>query len=394
MNKKILVINAGSSTIKWKIFLKENLEVYAEGLADRIFVDGIVQTKFNGEKFSRETTLKNHTEAAREVLKDLVDHKIISDYSEIELVGNRVVQGGDVFSESIILDENKIKTIDELSVLAPLHNPGAVETINAFKNILPHAKLTATFDTSFHTTIPAINSTYPINQKLAHELKIKKYGMHGTSHRFITMKLEEILGRKVTFINAHIGNGASLCAVKDSKSFDTSMGLTPLAGVMMGTRCGDIDPSIVKFIMENKHIDVKEVDKILNKESGLKGVSGISQDMRDVLKAAKEGNAQAQFTIDLYASKVADYISMYFNKLGGKIDGIVFTAGVGENSMPVRKAIVDQLHFTKIELDDSKNNGSIGEWAEISSANSNIKVYVIRTDEELLIAKDALELTK
>ena len=391
--QKILVINAGSSTIKWKLFEKDNLEVIAEGVADRINVDGQIITKFNGKKTEREVNLPTHTEAAVEIIKDLETHKIIEDLSTIKFVGNRVVQGGDVFPKSTIINDKELKQISDLGVLAPLHNPGAVLAIEAFKKILPDAQYSATFDTSFHTTIPAINNTYPMNQELAKKHKIKRYGAHGTSHRYITLELEKILDKKnVTFVSMHIGNGASLCAVKDSKSFDTSMGLTPLAGIMMGTRSGDIDPSIHKYVVEQEGITVQEFDRILNKESGLKGVSGISQDMRDVTEAALKGNKQAEFAMDLYAQKVADYVATYYNKLGAKIDALVFTAGVGENSSIIRGKIIDKLHFAKIKLDKSKNEAKFDDVNLITTDDSEVKVYIIRTDEELLIAKDAVNL--
>ena len=391
--QKILVINAGSSTIKWKLFEKDNLEVIAEGVADRIHVDGQIITKFNGKKTEREVNLPTHTEAAVEIIKDLETHKIIEDLSTIKFVGNRVVQGGDIFPESTIINDKELKQISDLGVLAPLHNPGAVLAIEAFKKILPDAQYSATFDTSFHTTIPAINNTYPMNQELAKKHKIKRYGAHGTSHRYITLELEKVLGKKnVTFVSMHIGNGASLCAVKDSKSFDTSMGLTPLAGIMMGTRSGDIDPSIHKYVVEQEGITVEEFDRILNKESGLKGVSGVSQDMRDVTEAALKGNKQAEFAMDLYAQKVADYVATYHNKLGGKIDALVFTAGVGENSSIIRGKIIDKLHFAKIKLDKSKNEAKFDDVNLITTDDSEVKVYIIRTDEELLIAKDAVNL--
>lgn len=391
--KKILVINAGSSTIKWKLFNEKDFDVIAEGVADRINVDGKLETKFNGQKFARDVQMPTHTEAAAEIIKDLETHKIIEDLSTIKYVGNRVVQGGDVFPKSVIINEKEIQQITELGKLAPLHNPGAVLAIEAFKNILPDAQYSATFDTSFHTSIPAINHTYPMNQELAKKHKIKKYGAHGTSHRYITLELEKILNKdKVTFINMHIGNGASLCAVKDSKSYDTSMGLTPLAGIMMGTRSGDIDPSIHKYVVEQEGITIQEFDTILNKESGLKGVSGVSQDMRDVTEAALKGDKQATFAMDLYSQKIADYVATYHNKLGGKLDALVFTAGVGENSFIVREKILKLLHFANIKLDKKQNESKFDEVNLITTKDSDIAVYVIRTDEELLIAKDALAL--
>ncbi len=392
---KVLVVNAGSSTIKWKLFEKNNLDVIAEGIADRIFVDGIIETKFNGEKQSREVTLNSHADASAEIVKDLESMKIIQNTEDVTNIGYRVVQGGTIFEVTTILDDEAVKMIDDLSPLAPLHNPGAVQAINAFSSLFKNAIGTATFDTSFHTTIDKVNSTYPMEQKLAKELKIKKYGMHGTSHKYITEKLEEVLGKdKVSFVNLHIGNGASLCAVKDSLSIDTSMGMSPLAGIMMGTRSGDIDPSIHAYVYKEKGIMPDEFDRILNKESGLKGVSGISQDMRDILKAISEGNEQADFTLNLYAQRIIDYTAIYLNKIEVKSDAIVFTAGVGENGVLLRERVINGLKSFGVEMDSEVNSGKIGDVQLISSANSAIPVYVIRTDEELMIAKENLEVSK
>jgi len=392
--EKILVVNAGSSTIKWKLLSKEDFSVIAEGLADRIFVDGLIETKYNGEKHKREVPLNNHVDASKEIYKDLTDLNIITDLNEVTNIGYRVVQGGTIFTDTSLVGPKEIKQIDELSHLAPLHNPGAVEAMKAFSKIFVNAQGSATFDTSFHSTLPAVNYTYPIKQELTKKYGIRKYGMHGTSHKYITEKMKEITGKdKVNFVNLHIGNGASLCAVKDSKSIDTSMGLTPLAGIMMGTRSGDIDPSIHAFVCNNAKITIDEFDTILNKESGLKGVSGISQDMRDIIEAAKGGNEQAKFTIDLYAQKIVDYLAIYLNKIGKDIDGIVFTAGVGENAFLVRKAVVDKINVLNFEIDDKKNEGKIGEY-ELISTKKSLPIYVIRTDEELMIAKEAIKVSK
>jgi len=392
--EKILVVNAGSSTIKWKLFLKKDFTVIAEGVADRIFVDGVIETKYNGKKHTREISLNNHDDASQEIYKDLKDLNIIDDVNEVTNIGYRVVQGGTIFTDTTLVGPKEIEQIDELSTLAPLHNPGAVQAMKAFSKIFVNAQGSATFDTSFHSTLPPVNYTYPINQKLAKKHNIRKYGMHGTSHKFITEKMVEITGKeKVNFVNLHIGNGASLCAVKDSKSIDTSMGLTPLAGIMMGTRSGDIDPSIHAFVCKNEGITIDEFDTILNKESGLKGVSGISQDMRDIVSKANEGNEQAKFTLDLYAQKIADYSAIYLNKIGKDIDGIVFTAGVGENAYYIRKAVINKINVLNFEIDDKKNEGKIGEYSLIST-DSSLPIYVIRTDEELMIAKEAIKVSK
>lgn len=388
--KKILVVNAGSSTIKWKLFSKENLHVIAEGLADRIFVDGAIETKFNGAKYGRKVQLNSHMDAANEIARDLEELSIIENKSDIEYIGHRVVQGGTIFADTVKIDEKEIKEIEELIPLAPLHNPGSVQAIKAMKQIFPNAINTATFDTAFHTSIPRVNYTYPINSDFAKKYGIRKYGMHGSSHKYITKQVEQLFKReRVSFVNLHIGNGVSLCAVKDSQSYDTSMGLTPLAGVMMGTRSGDIDPSIHAYACKEANISIDEFNTLLNKESGLKGVSKISSDMRDVKKAMLEGNQVAQFTFDLYTQKLADYTINYLNKVE-KPEAIIFTAGVGENCPYTRQAIIDKLHLLHIKIDNERNIGHIGDVQKISTDDSQVPVYVIRTNEELLIAQEAL----
>lgn len=390
---KILVINAGSSSIKLTLFNKENFEVVATGIAERITLPmGNITIKFNG-KHEKELALPNHRVAAQHILEMLNELKIINDVKEIEYIGYRIVQGGPYFNKASKLTEKEIQLIDEVSIYAPLHNPGAIQAIRAFNEVIPHAKASANFDTAFHTTINKVNSTYPIPREISEKYGIKKYGAHGISHRYITDKLQEILGKKsVNFVNLHIGNGASLCAVKDSKSFDTSMGLTPLAGIMMGTRSGDIDPSIHEFLMKEMNVNISEFTNMLNKQSGLLGVSGVSSDMRDVRSAAENGNENAIFALELYVQKIVDYTSIYFNKIGPKVDALVFTAGVGENSPKFRQEVIDKINFRHIKLDSAKNNGNISEFELISTPNSEIPVYVIRTNEELVIARDAVKL--
>ncbi|TNK83776.1 acetate kinase [Mycoplasmopsis pullorum] len=392
--KKVLVINAGSSSIKLTLFDKDTLEPLASGLAERITLPiGMVTLKFNGAKQEREVELPDHSVAVQVIIDMMMSMQVIKEVNEIEYIGFRIVQGGPYFDRSSKLSEREIELIEKVSMYAPLHNPGAVQAINAFRKFMPHAKLSANFDTAFHTTINKVNSTYPIPRELSEKYGIKKYGAHGISHRFITQKLSNILNKdKVNFVNLHIGNGASLCAVKDSLSFDTSMGLTPLAGIMMGTRSGDIDPSIHQFVLNATGIDINEFTDILNKKSGLLGVSGVSSDMRDIVGAARSGNEQAQFALDLYSQKIADYTAIYLNKIGPKIDAIVFTAGVGENSPYVRQNVLSRLNILNIKLDNELNFSKIDDFKLISSPESSIPVYVIRTNEELLIAQDALKL--
>lgn len=392
---KILVINAGSSSIKLALLEKENYKLIASGIAERITLPkGNIDIKFNGEKISGYYVMPTHKEAIEFILNIFEEHQIITDHKEIEYIGFRVVQGGPYFDKSSKLGPKEIKLIEKCSIYAPLHNPGAVQAMNAFTEVMPHAKMSVNFDTAFHTTIDKVNSCYPLPKSMNEQYGIKKYGAHGISHRFITQKLAQILGKKtVNFVNLHIGNGASLCAVKDSKSIDTSMGLTPLAGIMMGTRSGDIDPSIHEFVMKQNGMSISEFTNTLNKESGLLGLSGISSDMRDITKAKNEGNQDAIFALNVYAQKIADYTAIYANKIGKDIDAIVFTAGVGENVGHIRQNIIDRLHFKNIILDQETNSQfCTGDYLLISAPESEIKVFVIPTNEELMIAQDAIKL--
>ncbi|WP_036452645.1 acetate/propionate family kinase [Mycoplasma buteonis] len=390
---KILVINAGSSSIKLSLFNKDNFELLASGIAERITLPiGNISLKFNGNKYEYEFEMPNHAVAVEKLYQVMQEISLIKDKSEVEYIGFRVVQGGTYFDKTTKLNEENIEKIEECSIYAPLHNPGAVAAMRGFQKVFPQAKLSADFDTAFHTTISRINYTYALPREMTEKYKIKRYGAHGISHEYITGKLSEILKKdKVTFVNLHLGNGASLCAVKDSKSFDTSMGLTPLAGIIMGTRSGDIDPSIHQFVMKQADLDIDQFTDILNKKSGMLGVSGISSDMRDINKAAREGDAEAEFALELYAQKIADYVASYANKLGGKIDAIVFTAGIGENDGVIRNKIVNKLFFKKFEINQELNTADYDEFKLISTNNSEVPVYVIRTNEELVIAQNALK---
>ncbi|WP_027121243.1 acetate/propionate family kinase [Mycoplasma leonicaptivi] len=391
---KVLVINAGSSSIKFSLFLKNNLELQASGLAERITLEkGNINIKFKGEKFEKQLHLPTHAVAVEELTKLMLEIKLIKDVKEIEYIGFRVVQGGNYFNKTTKINEEVINTIDKISIYAPLHNPGAVQAIKGFKKTFPVAKLSADFDTAFHTTIDKINSTYAIPKDLTNKYDIKKYGAHGISHEFITEKLAEILNKKqVSFVNLHLGNGGSLCAVKESKSFDTSMGLTPLAGIMMGTRSGDLDPSIHQFLAKQTGLSIDEITDIFNKQSGLMGVSGLSSDMRDLRAAAEKGDADSVFAIELFTQKIADYTALYANKIGGNPDALVFTAGIGENVALIRKKVIDKLFFKKIKLDDKLNNSNIGDYQLISTPDSEVPVYVIRTNEELVIARNCVKI--
>ncbi|MFV8483025.1 acetate/propionate family kinase [Mycoplasma sp. 1932B] len=394
MNQKVLVINAGSSSIKLSLFNKETLELIASGIAERITLpEGNIVLKYNGEKYEKVVAMPTHEEAVNELYKLMQEINLISNPDEISNIGFRIVQGGTYFDRTTKVTDKEIALIDECSMYAPLHNPGAVQAILGFRKVFPHAKLSADFDTAFHTTINKINGTYAIPKKLTEQYKIKRYGAHGISHQYISEKLAEILGKEtVTFVNLHLGNGGSLCAIKDSKSFDTSMGLTPLAGIMMGTRSGDIDPSIHEFVCKQAGMSIEEFTNVLNKQSGLYGVSTVSSDMRDITAAARNGNEDAAFALELYAQKIADYTALYANKIGGNPDAIVFTAGIGENVALIRQMVIDKLFFKNIKLDNEANNAPFDEYALISSPDSEVKVYVIRTNEELVIARNALEI--
>ncbi|MGX9340831.1 acetate/propionate family kinase [Mycoplasma sp. 128] len=393
MSKKILVINAGSSSMKWSLFTKDKLELIASGLAERINIDGNLICKYQGQKFEKKIGLKNHEDAVRETLVQWQENHVIESIDEIDVVGFRVVNAGPELMKSMIIDDSVVETIEKYTKLAPLHNPGAIQAIKAFDKLLPNAKKTMNTDTAFHATIPEINHVYPINREIAKKHNIRKYGFHGISHRYMTERLEQILNKKpVNFVSLHLGNGSSLCAVRDSKSYDTSMGFTPLAGVMMGTRSGDVDPSIVAYLANELKIDAKAATDILNKESGLLGVSGISSDMRD-LEAKQLVDPNARFALDLFAQKVADYLAVYLNKIANKPDAIVFTAGIGENDPLTRQNIINRIHSYNVKLSEA-NTQKFDDYILISTPDSEIPVYVIRTNEELVIATDAKNLAK
>ncbi|MBN4083493.1 acetate/propionate family kinase [Mycoplasma sp. CSL10137] len=391
---KIIAVNPGSSSIKISIFEKDSLKLLANGLAERIGLkNGLVTIKSKQQKQTLELELKNHDDAVEGIYQLMQKMNLIKNKEEIEYIGFRVVQGGKFFNSTTKLTEKEIKIIDSVSIYAPLHNPAAIKTIRGFQKIFPNSKLSADFDTAFHTTIDRINYTYAIPKELTEKYNIKKYGAHGISHQFITLKLEKILDKeKVNFVNVHLGNGASLCAIKESKSFDTSMGLTPLAGIMMGTRSGNIDPSIHEFLIKETGLNITEITEILNKKSGVLGVSGISSDMRDVQKEMENNNPDALFAFEMYSQKVADYLVNYINKIGPKVDAIVFTAGIGENNPIIRKLILNKINIKNIVLDDLLNESKIDDFKLISSSESEIKVFVIRTNEELLIAQNALKI--
>ncbi len=391
---KILAVNAGSSSLKFQMYEMPDEEVLISGVFERIGMDGSFYTiKVNGDKKEKKVELKNHKVAFEMLVQELIKNKIVESLDEIGGIGHRIVQGGSYFDKTVIASDEVVEKIEELGVLAPLHNPAAVVGIKAAQSVFPNAVQTVVFDTAFHQTIPEENYLYALPYEWCEDYLIRRYGAHGTSHKYVSQKMNEILGREDTkLITCHIGNGASISAVLNGKCINTSMGLTPNAGLIMGTRCGDIDATIVPYIMDKLKLSAKEMDTILNKQSGLLGISGVSSDSRDIENGIKEGNKRCELAQNMYVRRIVDYIAKYYVELGG-CDAIVFTAGVGENSVPVRKRVMEELAVLGVELDEEKNNIR-GSLQRISTNDSSIKVYVIPTDEELMIARDTYELAR
>ena len=389
---KILVINCGSSSLKYQLFDMDNEEVMVKGLVERIGIDGsrLIQEK-GDDKYTIEEDMKDHTEAVGHVFDALVDSEngVIKDLSEIDAVGHRFVHGGEKITKSTLIDSDVRKAIEEYTKFAPLHNPANLMGLEACEKLLEGVPNVAVFDTAFHQTMPERTFLYGIDYKYYEEDGIRKYGFHGTSHKFITNKTAELLGKDVNELNiisCHLGNGSSITAVKEGKSYDTSMGLTPLEGLIMGTRSGDIDPTAVTYIMQENNIAPKEMENILNKESGVLGVSGVSSDFRDLEAAAKEGNKRAQYALDMFITRAKRYIAGYMAEIGS-VDAIVFTGGIGENSIDMRKDIMDGFQQFGIEIDEEKNNVRGGAH-EVSTDDSKVIVMVVATNEELMIARD------
>ena len=389
---KIISINAGSSSLKFSLFEMDNESVIASGLFERIGIEGSKYTiKFNGEKITQEVDLPSHVDAVNILLDKLTDLNIISSLDEIHGVGHRIVQGKDVFKESVIINDEVMEKLEEIKGFAPLHNPANMLGIEAFRKAMPNVPMVAVFDTAFHQTMDKTAYLYPVPYSWYEDYGVRKYGAHGTSHRYITETVKALLGKdEFRLISCHIGNGGSITAIKDGKCVDTSMGFTPLAGIMMGTRSGDIDPSIIPYVMEQEGKNASEIIDDLNKRSGLFGMSEYSSDMRDILARCDEQDEKAIVARDKYVRRVVDYIAQYYVLLGGA-DIIVFTAGVGENSIPVRRQICEELACLGIKIDVELNNKR-GEMVKISTDDSDVLVYVIPTDEELMIARDTLHL--
>ena len=387
---KFLCVNAGSSSLKFTLFEMKDESVIASGIYERIGLEGTNYTiKYNGQKINEEVDVTNHEEAVRNLIEKLMDLEIIKDLDEIKGVGHRIAHGLDKYSESVIITDKVIEDIEATKEFAPLHVPGILKGIHAFREVLPDALMVGVFDTAFHQTMDEETYLYPVPYKWYSEYGVRKYGFHGTSHRYITDRVKKILKKdKFKLISCHIGSGGSICAVKDGKSIDTTMGFTPLAGIMMGTRSGDIDPSIIPYVMEKEGKNASEVVEDLNKVSGVLGLSELCSDMRDLVNACDEGNKQAIITKNKYVRRIVDYIAEYYLLLGGA-DIIVFTAGVGENNIVIRREICEKLSPLGIKIDLDANN-TRGEEIKLSTDDSSVLVYVIPTDEELMIARDTL----
>ncbi|MBM7315465.1 acetate kinase [Streptococcus suis] len=388
---KTIAINAGSSSLKWQLYQMPEETVLAKGIIERIGLkDSIVTVKFADQKAEQVLDIPDHVEAVKILLQDLLKHGIIADFSEITGVGHRVVAGGEIFKESTVIDEKVLKQIEELSSLAPLHNPANAAGIKAFKDILPDVTSVAVFDTAFHATMPEVAYRYPLPNKFYHEHKVRKYGAHGTSHFYVSREAAKLLGKpleETKVITAHIGNGISISAIDGGQSVDTSMGFTPLAGPMMGTRSGDIDPAIIPYLIENvdELKDAADVINVLNKQSGILGIAEISSDMREVEAGVEAGDEKCTLAFNMLVNRLQKFIGQYFAVLNGA-DALVFTAGIGENSVKVREAVVNGLTWFGMELDPEKN--IFGYSGDISTADSRVKVLVVPTDEELVIARD------
>ncbi|MFL2099330.1 acetate/propionate family kinase [Desemzia sp. FAM 23991] len=394
---KTIAINAGSSSLKFTLFEMPEEKEIASGIVERIGLkDSIFTTKYNGEKYNITEDIDNHEIAIQKVLDKLIELNVIASYDEIEGVGHRVVAGGEDFKESALIDNDVLAKIEQLADLAPLHNTANATGIKAFKKLLPNITSVAVFDTSFHTSMPAVNYLYSLPMEYYEKHAARKYGAHGTSHQYVSERAADMLGRSLEdlkLITCHLGNGASITAVEGGKSVDTSMGFTPLAGVTMGTRTGDIDASIIPYLMEKEGItDINEMINIFNKKSGLLGLSGVSSDMRDVEDAAEAGDDRAQLALDIFYNRVQKYIGQYVALMNG-VDAIIFTAGIGENSVETRKILIDGINWFGAEIDDERNNVR-GEERIISTDDSKVKVLLIPTDEEVMIARDVERLKK
>jgi acetate kinase len=396
---KVLVVNCGSSSLKYQLIDMSDESVMAKGLVERIGIEGSILTHESAGKDKKviEEPMKDHKKALELVLKAVVnkEYGAIASMDEIEAVGHRVVHAGEKFCDSVIINDDVIAALEECIELAPLHNPPNLIGIRACMELMPGIKMVGVFDTAFHQTMPPSSYIYALPYEYYEKYGVRKYGFHGTSHKYVAQRTASILGKNLDslkIITCHLGNGASITAIENGKSVDTSMGFTPLEGLVMGTRCGDLDPAIVTFIMEKENLSINEMNNLLNKKSGVLGISGISSDFRDIESAAKKGNQRAQLALDKFNVRVKKYIAACAAVMGG-VDAIVFTAGLGENSISARELICSDFEFMGVELDKEKNNVR-GKETVISKDSSKVKVLVVPTNEELMIARDTVKLLK
>ena len=389
----ILVLNCGSSSVKYKLIEIKANKVLAEGGIEKIGLpDAFIKFKFGNEKIQQDLDINDHVGAIKSILDNLTskEYGCIKDFKEIDAVGHRVVHGGEKFNKSVFINDEVIAKIKECYGIAPLHNPVNMAGIDAINEVLPEVPQVGVFDTAFHQTMPAKSYMYALPYKYYAEDGVRRYGFHGTSHRYVSQRVCEFLGvepKGKKIITCHVGNGGSITAVKDGKSIDTSMGLTPTEGLMMGTRCGDVDPGALIFLMDKHNLSSKDMLNMVNKESGLTGVSGVSSDMREITAAAKQGNEKAILSLEMYEQRITKYVGAFAAEMGG-VDIIVFTGGVGEHQSSTRANVCNPLRFMGVEIDDAANDANNGDEGIISTPNSAVKVVVIPTDEEYMIAKD------
>lgn len=394
---KIIAVNCGSSSLKFQLYEMPSEEVLTNGIVERIgFDDAIFQIKVNGEKQKKVLPVKNHEVAVKLLLDSLVEYGIVDSIDEIESAGHRMVQGGDKFSDSALVTDEVEKQVAEFSELAPLHNPVAIMGYHAFKNACPNMKHVFVFDTAFHQTMPATSYMYPVPYEWYEKYGVRRYGAHGTSHKYVSERCYELMGvdpESANVITLHLGSGASISAVKGGKCYNTSMGFTPLAGIMMGTRSGDIDPAIMPFMMKKLNCSADEIENMLNKKSGLLGVSELSSDGRDINDAIENGNEKAKLALDLFIERIIQVVGSYYVEMGS-VDAIVFTAGIGENDPELREIVMNRLESTLGVVCDKEANNIRGEERLISTADSKCKAYLIPTNEEVMIARDTYRLAK
>lgn len=393
---KIISVNAGSSSLKFQLFEMPTEEVLTSGIIEKIgFEDAIFTIKVNGEKVKKVLPILDHTKAVALLLEALVEHKIVNSLDEITGAGHRAVHGGEIFTESVAVNDEVVEKFSSLNDLAPLHNPAGLIGYNAFKENLPNCKHVFVFDTAFHSTMPRESYMYALPRKYYDEYKVRRYGFHGTSHMYVSQRCAEVMGKDIKdtkIITCHLGNGASITAVDGGKSINTSMGFTPLAGVMMGTRCGDIDPAIVTYLMKKTGMTPDEMDNVMNKQSGMLGVSGISSDARDIEDGYMAGNDDAVLTTEMYVNRVINVVGGYYAQMGGA-DAIVFTGGIGENDANIRKLVCNRLKVAfGVVIDEELNAKSRGKEVLLSKPESKVQVWLLPTNEELMIARDTYRL--